>query len=503
MPGLVGTNGVGLNGHAASSMPHVCMFVRNNFRHDNRVLREARTLIDQGFQVTVFAVAESGAAVGETYQDGIRVVRVQTPSILSQTFYKLRRTVGRTFRRRPVAMAGTVVRLIRRVWLMFAAIFPLIAQWLGAKLHRAWPRLFAMLEPKKPQAASAVAAVKKPPAGRLLLPLHRLLQTMSFGKRTGAMAAALKPVAYHCHDLNSIWAGWHAKKQWKAPLIYDSHELWPHRNRLDASKLKTFVLHWGDRFFARRANGVITVSPSIAKHMEKKYGVRNVTVIRNTPPLALRAAPPSGADMSHLPRPRYLYLGGVFANRGLQQIIESLPHVEKGVLVAVGPSRPVFQAELEALATRLGVRDRVVFVGTVPEASVVATASQCDVGLSLIQNFCLSYHYSLPNKLFEYLHAGLPVLVSDFPDMRAIVQEHDAGATCDPGDPRSIAKGLNELGRDLQRIQELKENALQAADVLNWERESKAFLGLYRRLVPAEQWPIRFAHVEAPVLQLA
>ena len=497
--GIVGTNGVGMNGHSSPPRPHVCMFVRNNFRHDNRVLRQARTLIDQGFQVTVFAVAENGAAVGETFQGGIRVVRVLTPSVLSRTFYRIRRTI----RRRPVAMLRSALHLGRRVWSMFAALFPLLALCLGTRLQRAWPKFFTMLRPRKPNPLPVGAAVKKPPAGRLLLPLHRLLQTMSFGKRTGLMAAALKPVAYHCHDLNSIWAGWKAKKHWPAPLIYDSHELWPHRNRLDASRLKTFMLHWGDRFFARRADGVITVSPSIANHMEQKYGVRQVTVIRNTPPLALRAAPPAAADMSHLPHPRYLYLGGVFANRGLEQIIKSLAYVERGVLVAVGPSRPAFQTELEALATKLGVRDRVSFVGTVPEETVVATASQCDVGLSLIQNFCLSYYYSLPNKLFEYLHAGLPVLVSDFPDMRAIVREHDAGATCDPGDPRSIARGLNELGRDPVRIAALKRNALQAAMALNWEREREAYLGLYRRLIPADQWPADAPRAAMPELQLA
>lgn len=460
----------------------VCMFVRNTFQHDSRVLRQARTLMDQGFAVTVFATANRDVPPGSTVQDEIRVIRVLAPSILSLMFRAVQRAPMRAFR--------FVLRFFLRLAMLVAPLVPAgIRRRVPPLARRTWPKLFPEPGASYRQAPKPQGIREQTFFGKLIMPVHRFFQTLRFGNVTGRMAAAMRPIAYHCHDLNSVWAGRRATRIWKAPVVYDAHELWPHRNRADASALKRFVVGLGDRYFARRASAVITVSESIAAHMKKKYAVRDVVVVRNTPPLALRTAPPSHAEFSHLLRPRFLYLGGIVANRGLEQLIQALPMTSGGVLLAVGPARAEVQARLEALATSLGVRDRVVFPGKVPEASVVATAAQCDVGVSLIQNYCLSYYYSLPNKLFEYLHAGLPVLVSDFPDMRALVSKYEAGAACDPSDPASIARGMDELARDPAVVARFKENALRAAQDLNWENEQQRLLGLYQRLVPPRLWP--------------
>jgi glycosyltransferase involved in cell wall biosynthesis len=115
----------------------------------------------------------------------------------------------------------------------------------------------------------------------------------------------------------------------------------------------------------------------------------------------------------------------------------------------------------------------------------VATVGQGDLGMCLFQASHLSYYWTLPNKFFEYLHAGVPVLASDFPETRRLVDRYDVGAVCDPGDPAAIANAVNDLLSRPDDLVRMRDNALKAAQELNWEHERERLLALYRRLVPA------------------
>jgi glycosyltransferase involved in cell wall biosynthesis len=128
------------------------------------------------------------------------------------------------------------------------------------------------------------------------------------------------------------------------------------------------------------------------------------------------------------------------------------------------------------------VTQTVQIVDPVLPHEVVPTASQADAGMVLFQNTCLSYYYSLPTKLFECMHAGLPVIVSDFPEMANMVRDYDIGIACDPADPVSIADAVRSLFADPLRYEQMRQNTRAAAQVYNWENEGAKLVKIYQGL---------------------
>lgn len=135
------------------------------------------------------------------------------------------------------------------------------------------------------------------------------------------------------------------------------------------------------------------------------------------------------------------------------------------------------------LAESANLQERTFFIDEVSPEEILSYTSSADVGISPIENTCLSYYYCLPNKLFEYLMAGLPVAVSDFPEMAKIVKEYEVGEVFDPEDPQDIARAINAILRDEKKYQQYKENAKKASEVFNWENESKRLVNLYKELL--------------------
>ena len=461
---------------APGDAPVVAMFVRNQFQHDARVTREANALIAEGFRVVVFAVSTTPENAGPDRQGDIEVYRVTLPTAVSRFVTRLGTLVGLYAR-----LASRARRLSRRVRRLARRVRRKVAP------APANPTKGSAAPGKTPGVAAAQRA--KVAVRDFVWPSHRFLQGLRFGRLAGARAAALKPVAYHCHDLNAIVAGFRAQRVWPAPVIYDSHELWPHRNRPDARRRKTAVVSVGDRFFARRADAVITVNDSIAEYIRRRYGVREVVVVRNMPSVLTRIPSPHAGMLEGIPHPRLIYVGGIQTHRGLEEMIDATALMTEATFVAVGPGNDDYRTGLERRAEAAGVAERVRFIPWVPPEAIVDTIAGADLGFALIKNYCLSYYLSLPNKFFEYLHAGLPVIASNFPEMLRIVERYDVGATCDPADPDAIARTVESLLARPEELKRMRDNALEASKELNWEHERERLTGLYKRLIPAERWP--------------
>jgi glycosyltransferase involved in cell wall biosynthesis len=451
------------------------MFVRNKFQHDQRVTRQALTLIANGFHVVVFAVATHPSEAGRETVNGIEVHRMMLETPISKFVRALGSVISRWNRLVRRVRRNLAVRVLRRVLRIAKRVVR----------GKPMPRKAA---PPIARPASVRAANSARDRIRVFLqPAHRFFQAWKFGRRAGAAAASMKPVAYHCHDLNAIMAGYLARRIHRAPMIYDSHELWPHRNRADKRRRKTFVLAVADAFFSRRADAVITVCESIAVHMEKHYRLRKpVNVIRNTPMLYERHQMHTVAD--DVPRPRIMYVGGIQTHRGLEQLIDSMAMIDDGNLIAIGPGLDDYRATLERRARAAGTGDRVRFPGLLPHVEVIETLAKGDVGTVFFQNYCLSYYYSLPNKFFECIHAGLPVVASNFPELQRLIDRYEVGITCDPHDTAAIARAVNWMLANPAELARMRENTKKAAAELNWERESEKYVGIYRALV-GDAWP--------------
>ena len=300
----------------------------------------------------------------------------------------------------------------------------------------------------------------------------------------GAATAAVEawgPDVIHAHDLNTLPAGRRAADALNVPLIYDSHELWRHRNRHGQWRpVGRLVDAWMERRLAPSANAVITVSPSIGKWLERRYRLRRpVHIVRNTPLRQVRE--PMTGILGRRPGEKVVVYSGRFTSgRGLEDMVKALASLpDNVVLSAVGYGDEDYVESLLRLADRSGVRDRVRLVGPVAPADVPAAIADGDVALIAIAPTCLSYRYALPNKLFEAVQAGLPVVASDLPDLGEVVAEYGLGRRFRPGDPRELAAAVREVLADPGAA---RSSSRRAADDLCWENEVERLLSCYAEL---------------------
>jgi glycosyltransferase involved in cell wall biosynthesis len=315
--------------------------------------------------------------------------------------------------------------------------------------------------------------------------LYRLVFFAAFVRAIRAQ----RPDVVHAHDAAMLLPGLVGARVVGARLVYDAHELAtsvPYRDRAWAWFVASI-----ERVGIRRAAAVITVSDGIADELVARYGLRRrPTVLRNVSALDdLEAgASASGGLREHLdggaPASIVLHQGAPAVDRGCEALIGALPHLPADVhVVFLGSGEPAFAAELVDLAQRLGVGDRVRLVESVPLGDLLAWTREADVGVALLEDTCLNHRLALPNKLFEYIAAGVPVVVSDLPELRRIVNHYNIGWTATPGDSRAIAQAIVRAlaERDDPR---LRENLARAAAELRWSQESRRLTEVYE--MPAD-----------------
>ncbi len=397
------------------------LLVRNGVSHDARVLRAARVAEETvGGGTLVLGVATTSAPAGEVTIEGVRVLRLSTGV------------------RAPVA-----------------------------------GNLRAPHSP--PQSLTPQSSTPQPsPTQRRMTwraRTGRLLNGATFAWRALGVARRERPVLVHANDWNTMWSGLAIKLTCRARLVYDSHELWADRNGRWEWRPWLVV---SEALFTRAADAILTASPGYADALAARYRMRRPTVIRNIPE---RTAEGSGEPDPHEP-PLLVYVGGILPGRGLEQTIDALAFAPAIRLRAVGPGAPAYLAQLIERAHQRGVEDRLELAPAVPPGAVHSLLVRATAGLCLIQPVCRSYELTLPNKLFEYAAAGVPVLASDLPVLAAIVRGESLGEVVPPSDPQGIAAGLERLVEP-QRRSERARQIRAFARANDWRSESQTLAALY------------------------
>jgi glycosyltransferase involved in cell wall biosynthesis len=441
------------------------VLVRNPVSHDGRVLREARLLHELGYDVLVAGSTSVQEAATELDVGGVQVVRL-TPGRLPAVLRGRGRQAMLRARGRQPATAGTPGPAP-------SAGAPGPAPSAGAPGPA--PSAGA---PGPPPSAGASSPGPPPSAGApsrgpaAASVLRRLLVTADWYRRGTRLALRERPALVHANDYNTMWIGVVAKLLCGARLVYDSHELWPDRNR--RPEWRPWLLAC-EALFVRLADSVITTSPAYAAVLRRRYRIPEPLVVRNVPqaPAAEPAAdaPPAG-------RPTAVYVGAVTTGRGLETAIRVLTRLPELHLRIVGPDMRGYSHRLVQVAKEAGVADRVEVAPPVPPDRVVEEAARADVGLALIEPACLSYTLTLPNKLFEYMAAGLPVVASRLPAMRELLETTGAGVTADPLDDAQVADRIAAALEPAEN-RRLRAAARAAAAELTWEAESAALAGVY------------------------
>ncbi|TGE23972.1 glycosyltransferase [Hymenobacter aquaticus] len=279
-------------------------------------------------------------------------------------------------------------------------------------------------------------------------------------------------------DLDTALPVWLRARLAGQPFIYDAHELFTEVPEVVSRPAVQRLWRAVERFIVPRAALAYTVGPALARVFEQRYG-RPFAVVRNISRLSAAELPPAPVAA---PQEGYiLYQGALNAGRGLEALLDAMPHVA-GRLVICGEGD--LSGPLRARAARLGLLDsgKVDFRGYVLPDALREVTSQAAVGIMLLENQGLSYYYSLANKFFDYLHAGIPQLIVDFPEYRLLNEQYEVAEVV-ALTPESIAAALNGLLRDHPaRYHALAQNCRRARLAFNWQREEQHLLGLYQSL---------------------
>lgn len=308
------------------------------------------------------------------------------------------------------------------------------------------------------------------------------------------VAKAVGPTdRWHLHDLTALMAV-DAAIPGDLPRVYDAHELFidtgsARRMPKPARQLITKL----ERRMASRCAGIVTVNPGLAGVLRHRLRRDDITVVRNCLP---RVAPPPGPRQRPLharlgidpETPLILFHGNLAESRGIEPIVGLLEANRLGAAHFVCLGNGELTGWLRERAAAAPAAGRLHVLSAVPPSELPALVASADIGAVLMMPTELNLRLSTPNKLWECLAVGTPVIASDFPEMRRVVDAPDGplGALCDPTDDEAIAAALEALIADPAELAATRARCLAAAsERWNWEAESATLVALHRSLDPA------------------
>ena len=422
----------------------ICMFVSNDMTSDPRVSRHAETLGRMGHEVVVVCPKSPSTSHLEE-RTSYRVVRC---NLFPPARDKMSRrksvsapTRNRTYsfpQERPQRLFGRVMREI------VASLFRLL--------------------------------------------LHPTRLTYVFWKAGRKFNAHV----YYTNDLDTLLAGVLCSGASRI-LIHDAHELWPDQF-IGMGIYRSPAIAWMrilERLLIRRAEIVFTVNEFIAEVMQKRYRIEKPHVVLNLP--AVDPLKPGKTPRKTGSPKVALYQGLYTSQRGLENVIRACEFLENDVVLVLRGSGPTEQ-QLRAIAKPFG---NCSFEAPVKMSETVTAAAQtADVGLVSYLPVNINNYFASPNKLFEYIQAGLPVVSSDLPFLRSIIAGNEIGLLFDPRDPGDIAAKINMATRDAM-LAIFRANVNRVQRRYRWDEEQEKLVSLIRRLTHSPKSIETATHPEA------
>ncbi len=302
-------------------------------------------------------------------------------------------------------------------------------------------------------------------------------------RRMKKAAAGVPARIYHASDLYVLPALYAASKKHGGRLAYDARECYPHVAATAGRPWIRGFWQMLEKHYIRRADAVFTVSKSIADHLAGAYDIAPPVVLYNVPGKRTAHASNKLREWTRVAphTPLLLHQGNMQQDRGCLLLIEAMQNVNGGALIFLGdgPLRP----PLERRVREAGVQDRVFFFDPVPPRELLSVTASADVGITLLEDTCLNHRYALPNKLFEYLAAGLPVLAGDLPEIRRVLSAHCAGILVNPADRGALVRALQRLIDDGGLRRKLAERAGATLETFSHADTSNRLKHSYQELL--------------------
>lgn len=281
------------------------------------------------------------------------------------------------------------------------------------------------------------------------------------------------------NDLDTLLANFLASKIRRIELVYDTHEYFTGVPELENRKIVKSIWKSIEKRIFPKLKRIITVNKSIAKLYQVEYD-KEIYVVRNIPP-ALNIRRLKTRKELNLPEDKKIIIlqgSGINIDRGAEEAVSSMQYLEGIVLLIIGGGDVI--DSLKKIVIGLNISDKVVFIPRLPYEELMQYTCNSDLGLTLDKNTNINYRYSLPNKLFDYIQAGIPVLSSDLFEIKNILLQFDIGIITDNHDPKNIAIIIQSMVFDKKKMDIWKENLKIAAKELCWENEEKHLINVYQ-----------------------
>ena len=305
--------------------------------------------------------------------------------------------------------------------------------------------------------------------------LRHLFTLLEFLLRSFFIINKFKPSVIHCHDtlalpIAILFKVFHSKLK----VIYDAHELGSNRNGIDNFFSK--IVYFFEKITWRFIDHFISVSPSIIKWYEEEYGRKKNTLILNSPEIETKKTENSNGFRKKFlindDEKLFIYVGEINKGRGITNLLEIFKDLKSRILfLGYGPLVNKVK-DFENNYSNIHYHE------AVEPDSLISLIQEADVGLCLVERVSLSDYFCLPNKLFEYAFAGLPVIASDFPDIKFLVEKYDLGVCCDSGSIKDIKKNIERY----ESIIKISKNDVSKLHDLSWQKQELNLINVYRRL---------------------
>lgn len=281
------------------------------------------------------------------------------------------------------------------------------------------------------------------------------------------------------NDLDTLLPNYLVSRLKGSVLIYDSHEYFTGVPELQKNHFARKIWTKVESFIFPKLKNVITVNRSIANLYSQQYG-NIVHVVRNVPDKTNRiifdvVQWKRSVGFSDDKKVFILQGAGINIDRGAEEAVEAMKDVDAMLLIIGGGD--VFH-QLKELAHKHNVAHKVIIHPKISREELMAVTASCFAGLTLDKDTNINYRFSLPNKLFDYIHAEIPVIATDLPEVAAIVNVYRTGIVLSQNSPQAIANAMNGLISEKELYDDYKENCRIVATDLCWQSEKKVLIDL-------------------------
>ena len=279
------------------------------------------------------------------------------------------------------------------------------------------------------------------------------------------------------NDLDTLPAAFLASRIKRKKLIYDTHEYFTEMPELVGRKRVQAIWKAFERTIFPKLNNIITVNDSIARLYAGEYH-KEIHVVRNIPPAFHPEKIKSRTELG-LPEDNMILIlqgTGINIDRGAEEIVLAMKYMEKIMLLIVGSGDVL--TKLKDMVRSEKLEEKVMFRPKMPFEELRQYTMNANLGLALDKDTNLNYRFSLPNKLFDYIHSRIPVLASDLPEIKEIIEKYDIGFFIPNHTPQAIAETVNRIFENKSRYQTVKLNTGKAGKELSWENEEIKLLNV-------------------------